>query len=335
MLEFIFTLDYEIYGNGEGSLRELVYEPAERLAVIFRKHQTRFVVFAEVAELEMIEKMGTDSDIDLVKNQIRNLYKEGFELGLHIHPGWYNAHYQKGNWQIDYSEYNLCVLPKKRIAQIIDRSISYLRGILSVADFTPISYRAGHLLFQPTLTVASVLAERGIEVDSSVYKGGLWHRHKLDYRRALSNGYYWWFTDDTNVPDPLGTLLELPIYTRMVPTWRMLTSKRIGLEQKGASAAQTGKKILYRFIDFLRFCHPLKFDFCSMTLNELTSVVDTVIKEDEQDPTSFRPIVAIGHTKELVDFETVESFLAYLDQKKIRISTFEEVYGKCVTAAAS
>lgn len=35
MLECIFTIDYEIYGNGEGSLKELVYEPAKHLKAIF------------------------------------------------------------------------------------------------------------------------------------------------------------------------------------------------------------------------------------------------------------------------------------------------------------
>ena len=31
MIECIFTIDYEIYGNGEGSLKELVFEPASVL----------------------------------------------------------------------------------------------------------------------------------------------------------------------------------------------------------------------------------------------------------------------------------------------------------------
>jgi len=30
MIDCIFTIDYEIYGNGEGSLRELVYEPTQK-----------------------------------------------------------------------------------------------------------------------------------------------------------------------------------------------------------------------------------------------------------------------------------------------------------------
>ena len=185
MIQVIFTIDYEIYGNGEGSLRELVYEPAERLKAIFEKLNARFVAFVEVAELEMIEVKGTDPDIDLVKNQIRAFHKEGFELGLHLHPWWYNAQHENGVWFVDYSEYNLCVLTQERIIQLIDRSINYFRKVLGISDFTPLSYRAGHLLFQPTQPVAKVLAERGIKVDSSVYKGGLWNQYNLDYRRSL------------------------------------------------------------------------------------------------------------------------------------------------------
>jgi hypothetical protein len=185
-------------------------------------------------------------------------------------------------------------------------------------------------LFQPTQPAAKVLAERGIKVDSSVFKGGLQHRHKLDYRPALRNGDYWRFSDSANVPDDKGSLLELPIYTRMVPAWRMLTAKRVGLQRKGSSAAQTGKNKLYRMLDLLRVRHPLKFDFCRMTLDELTRMVDKVIGEDEKNPTSFRPIVAIGHTKDLVDFETVESFLTFLADKGITVSTFKNVYEKCV-----
>jgi len=66
-----------------------------------------------------------------------------------------------------------------------------------------------------------------------------------------------------------------------------------------------------------------------MTLDELTSVMDEVIHEDQKDPTSFRPIVAIGHTKDLTDFETVELFLRYLRERGIKVSTFEEVYHRC------
>ncbi len=330
MIECIFTIDYEIYGNGEGSLRALVYEPAERLRRTFQKRDARFVVFVEVAELEMIEATRTDPAIDLVKHQLRNFYREGFELGLHVHPQWFNAQYGNGRWLLDYSEYNLCTLPRERIVQIIDRSIAYFREVLGVGDFTPLSFRAGNWLFQPTRPAADVLTERGIKVDSSVFKGGVRHQHKLDYRRALRNGCFWRFTDAVDTPDSEGALLELPIYTRMVPFWKLLTAKRIGMERKGASPDQIGNKTLYRLLDVLRFWHPQKFDLCRMTIDELIGMVDTAISEDSLDPQSIKPIIAIGHTKELVDFSTIEALLSYLDRRRIAVSTFDQVYQRCM-----
>lgn len=329
MIECIFTIDYEIYGNGEGSLRELVYEPAAKLKDIFQDHKKSFVIFPEVAELEMIEAQGTDPDIALIKQQLQDFYRDGFELGLHIHPGWYNAFYENGNWHLDYSEYNLSVLPKQRIAQIIDRAISYLRKILDADDFTPFSFRAGHLLFQPSRNLASTLADRGVKVDSSIYKGGLWQQHNQDYRRALKNGYYWRFTDSINEPETQGVLLELPIYTQMVPTWKMLTSKRVGLQRKGASTAQTGKKMLSRVMDYLRFSYPLKFDLGQMMMEELTAMAEKIVEDEQKDPSSFKPVVIIGHTKDFADFEIIEHFLSYLGQKEIAVSTFEKAYERC------
>ena len=329
MIECIFTIDYEIYGNGEGSLREHIYEPAERLMATFRKWNARFVSFVEVSELEMVEAKGTDDAIELVKRQIRDFHREGFEIGLHLHPQWYNARFENGRWFLDYSEYNLCTLSRKRIAQIVERSISYLRAILSKSDFTPLSFRAGNWLFQPPETVAAVLAEKGIKIDSSVFKGGVQHSHGLDYRRALSNGYYWRFQSDVCTPDPKGALIEIPTFSTMVPFWKMLTAKRVGLQRKSPSTLQSSHNRLNRILDYLRPWYPLKFDFCRMTIDEMISVMDGVIQEDQDNPTKYRPMVAIGHTKDLVDFDSVDYLLSYLKEKEIKVSTFYEVYTKC------
>jgi len=326
MIECIFTLDYEIYGNGEGSLQELVYEPTEKLKKVFKKWNARFVAFIEVAELEMIEANNSDQAIDLVKKQIQEFYGEGYEIGLHLHPHWYNARYEYGKWQLDYDEYNLCSLPQDRIKKIVDRSIEYLRKLLGLAYFTPLSFRAGNWLFQPTGSLAKALVEQGIKVDSSLFKGGLQHQHKLDYRRALKNGYYWRFADDVNVPDPQGALVEFPIYTKMVPIWKLLTAKRIGLQRKGSTKSQTGKERLSRFLDFIRLRQPLKFDFCRMTINEMLYILDKEIREDQENPASFRPIIAIGHTKDLIDIKTIETLLSYLRKKGILITTFIDIY---------
>jgi hypothetical protein len=328
VIDFVFTLDYEIYGNGTGTLKDLVYEPGEQLKEIFHKWDARFVAFVEVAEFEKIDARGADSSIDLVKRQIRSFHEDGFEIALHLHPQWCNARYDQGRWLLDHSEYNLCTLPQTRIAEIIERSLNYLRQVVGQSNFTPLSFRAGNWLFQPTKTAASILAEKGIRVDSSVFKGGLQHNHGLDYRRALNNAYYWSFSSDVNEPDATGQWIEVPIYTEMVSPWRMATRKRLAFGNRFGLANGNAQGRLNRIRDFLRFRYPLKLDFCRMTLNELTAMMGRLIREDRRNPELYRPLVAIGHTKDLIDPGTVDAFLRFLHANGITVSTFETIYPK-------
>ncbi len=254
MIECIFTIDYEIYGNGQGSLRELVYEPARRLMAIFEEWDVRFVNFVEVAELQKIEWSNTDEASADVRRQVREMFERGFEIALHLHPQWCNASLQGGKWLLDYSEYNLCRLPRPRIAEIVRDAIGYLGDVVGTVEYRPTSFRAGNWLIQPSGAAAAVLADNGIQIDSSVFKGGLQHSHGLDYRPAQRNGYFWRFQDDVNTDDSQGALLEIPIHTEMVPSWRMLTRKRLGLQQKSQATAQkvngrTGPQRLNRLRD--------------------------------------------------------------------------------------
>jgi len=333
MMTCIFTLDYEIYGNGEGSLRELVYEPAEQLKAIFEKWDSRFVTFVEVAELELIEAHRMDEAVASVRAQIRDFHERGFELGLHIHPQWYNGRYKNGRWLLDYSEYNLCTLPQARIVEIVDRGIGYLQSLSGAAAGPPLSFRAGNWLFQPSKTVVDVLAERGLKIDSSVFKGGLQRQHDLDYRRSLKNGYFWPFSEDVEVPDVRGSFWEFPIYTKMIPAWKFLTAKRVGLQRKGPPPLQAPGGRFRRYGDFLRLRYPVKFDFCRMTMRELVLMLDEEIEMAAGDPDTLRPVVAIGHTKDLVDFETVDLLLSYLRKRNVPIATFRDVYGRLAARA--
>jgi len=328
MIECIFTLDYEVYGNGTGALNDLVYEPGEKLREIFTRREARFVAFVEAAELEKIGAFDTDPAIQLVESQIRAFHRDGFEIGLHLHPQWCNARFERGSWTLDYDEYNLCTLSRARISEIVENSLSYLRTVVGCQDFTPLSFRAGNWLFQPTETAASVLSEKGIKLDSSVFKGGLQHNQTLDYRRALKNGYCWPFKNDVTAPDATGPWVEVPIHTEMVPFWRMPTSKRLSFPNPLGMGHGGSKQKINRALDFLRFRYPLKLDFCRMTLAELTSMVNREIQEDGREPNKHRPLVAIGHTKDLTDPQTVDDFLLFLRGKGIPVSTFDRIYAR-------
>ena len=76
MLNVIFTLDYEIHGNGEGSPHELMVEPTRRLLDFFEKYGAKLTIMADVAEIlkfkEYREKSGRDDfHYEAIADQLR------------------------------------------------------------------------------------------------------------------------------------------------------------------------------------------------------------------------------------------------------------------------
>ncbi len=333
MPEVIFSIDYELYGSGQGNLREHVLEPMQAIAGVFDRHDANLVVFVEALEFARIKQASSDADIGAVCRQILDLHRRGHEIALHIHPQWANAYYRDGAWHLDYNEYNLCTLPKMRITKIVDEALDFLRDETQDPTFIPRSFRAGNWLFQPTACLAEVLADRGIKIDSSVFKGGLHREPPIDYRDALGNPAYWTFRTDVNVPDPHGPLVEVPIHTVMVPFWRMITRKRFSLQRRSMASRAETKVGTVKWLDYARPRYPLKFDFCRMTFQEMKTIVEREVRRAEQGKVSSAVLVAIGHTKDLVDVTPIGEFLGWLRSCGIHITTLESFYDRRLRTA--
>jgi hypothetical protein len=110
----------------------------------------------------------------------------------------------------------------------------------------------------------------------------------------------------------------------MVPFWKMLSGKRLSLHKK-VPANGNGAPLGNRWADFARFRYPRKLDFCRMSLNEMRSVMNAMIKQDKESPDTYKPVVAIGHSKDLVDFDAIREFLKFLAQNGIAIGDFRQV----------
>jgi len=57
-------------------------------------------------------------------------------------------------------------------------------------------------------------------------------------------------------------------------------------------------------------------------------MMDRIILQDRKDPDTFKPIVAIGHSKDLSDLETIDSFLSFLREKKIPVVSLQMAFDK-------
>jgi hypothetical protein len=213
------------------------------------------------------------------------------------------------------------------VEAIVAGAISYLRDALDDPRFTPLSFRSGLWVMQPTAVIAEVLARHGVRVDSSVFKGGRIRDLGLDYEQALRNGGRWRFSADINTPDPRGPLWEVPIHTQLVPFWEMLGPKRLTLQKRVPKAAN-GAPLPRRWRDFLRFRYPRKLDFCRMTFEEMRESLKGALSRPQPGAAGPSPVVAIGHSKDLTDFEGIERFLTFLGQQGVAITTFAKLLSR-------
>lgn len=257
MLRIIFTLDYEIHGNGEGYPQDLMIEPTERLLRLCEKYGAKLTIMADVAEIlkfkEYKEKHERDDyAYDCIVDQLQGAIKTGHDVQLHIHSSYFNARHENGCWVQDWSEYDFAGLRYERMTWMIGTCKRFLESLLKpiVGTYRVVAFRAANWSVSPSQNVVRALVEHGISIDTSIFKYG---RRKgvvnFDYSQAYSPIVPWRVKEkDMCGRDDHGSLWELPIYceSRWVGSFltfnrlfRALMSLRHRVGRQGQSTQQT------------------------------------------------------------------------------------------------
>ena len=328
MIELIFTYDYEIFGDGTGNLYDCILKNTEKLNFIFEKYDFRYVNYVEAAEFLKIKESNADPDICFIEEQILKMYKNNYEIGLHIHPQWFNSKFVNNKWILDYTEYNICGLEKRKINKYFDLTIKYIKDVLKDENYYPISFRAGNWLIQPTYNIIEVLLEHNIKIDSSVFKGGLIRKYGIDFRKSLNNGYFWSFLNDVNIPVKEMNIWEVPIHSALVPFWKSISKNKINALNGNNTHNIISYQKIMNYIDKLSLFYPLKFDFTKMSFNELKKMLKKIIEMDQSSNQIYKPIVLIGHAKNQIIFKEIEKFLEYVASNNINVVLFKNIIHK-------
>jgi hypothetical protein len=221
MLNVIFTLDYEIHGNGEGCPHELMVEPTDRLLRLFDEYGAKLTIMADMAEIlkfkEFANQHGRDDYHyrDIVA-QLQNAVRGGHDVQLHLHASYLNATHDGQRWVQDWSEYDFAGLSLNRLDEIVRIGKKELESFLKPVnpDYRCFVFRAANWSVNPGRNVIKALLNNGITVDTSIFKYG---RRKgivnFDYSTAVSELVPWRVReDDLCARDDRGKLWEFPIY---------------------------------------------------------------------------------------------------------------------------
>lgn len=342
----IWTLDYEIHGNGDGSPLELMVEPTGRLMNLLEKYHQRLTIMADVAEIlcykrYLLETGRDDYHVAEIEEQLRDAVKRGHEVQLHIHSSYFRAVYNGHSFDQCIEEYNMAALPIERIDEMVTECITYLENLLRPVkrDYRVWLFRAANWSMMPTENLYKVLVKHGITHDTSVFKGGVQGGNVCyDYREAYDNLFaYPASAKNINMKDESGELIELPIYTEMRPFWdfisvvrifRMIRAKfhkhkknretRVESQELKANADKNDNRQV-SLKSFFRLS-PLKMDFNQVNSRGLKRMMKNVVRKVEgvKELKNERvDVVLIGHAKTFVPYNerTLEPFLRWCAEK--------------------
>ena len=236
MLGVIFTLDYEIHGNGDGCSYNLMVEPTRRLLALLDRYGAKLTIMADIAEIlkfrEYREQFGRDDYYyESITEQLREAIRRGHDVQLHIHASYFNARYDGGRWAQDWNEYNFAGLRPERLNEVVRMGKEFLESLLRpvAPDYRCNVFRAANWSMSPSTNVVRALLDNDILIDTSVFKHG--RRSGLvnfDYTNAHS-ALIPWKVDESDIckTSAQGRLFEFPIYCEDRRLGAFLTAQRV------------------------------------------------------------------------------------------------------------
>ena len=352
MVRVIFTLDYEIHGNGEGCPYELMVEPTARLLRLFEAYGAKLTIMADIAEiLKFKEYAGQHGKDDYhyqdIAAQLQGAIRSGHDVQLHIHSSYFNATHDGRCWVQDWAEYNFAGLNPGRLNERIRIGKEFLESLLQPINpaYRCKVFRAANWSVSPSKNVVRALVNNGIRIDTSVFKYGLRDGLvKFDYRLAFSDMVPWRADEDAIWrSNPHGEIWEVPIYSehRRLPAF--LSLNRIyrsvlgrfhrvpdTLQNSGGYGISAGVRhsSVVRRLGRLAARHAWKADFNQCTGPQL---IRALKRGASRHPDSGEPLpfVLIGHSKLFTFWNewTLRPFLAHVvgSDSRFQFGTFDSL----------
>src|SRR5437016_6199589 len=186
------THDWELRGDGSGDIEQIQFAPLRRLREIYAKRSARTTILPDVMQqLAFRRSANAQPELqplaDSWDEHVRDAFREGHDIQLHLHPQWLNAKYQAGHWQLN-GAWSILNYERDTAHAMLADGKKYLENLLRPIDPTYhcLAFRAGALAAAPSDHLFPSLASLGIQLDVSI-AGGLLvsdQNLQLDYRNC-------------------------------------------------------------------------------------------------------------------------------------------------------
>lgn len=221
-IHLALTDDWELRGNGSGDVAEIQFRPMAELLRIFQNYEVKATFNVEVMQQLMFRKLQAKHQelgplADGWDEHVREAFKHGHDIQLHIHPQWSAAEYNDGKWTLS-GDWSLTKYDANAARSMLEKSKDYIENLLRPIDssYRCVSFRSGSSSIAPSGHALGLLASLGIVFDMSIVGGMRVNTRNLqiDYTSCEESflPFYPRMEDARKVSDKKEPIVCIPIF---------------------------------------------------------------------------------------------------------------------------
>lgn len=357
-----FVDDWELSGTGSGDIRERQFRPMRELVNIYNAHGIHGSFNAETMQQLSFRKHQTEHSelkelADEWDDHVRETFRQGHDIQLHVHPQWQDAEYKDGQWKLT-ADWSILNYDPETAYRMLLSGKEYLEQLLQPLDpnYRCVSFRAGSWCLAPSPHLLSLLVRLGIVFDMSIV-GGVRYETKnitLDYTTCEEDflPYYPVMTDARKISDKPEPII-------CVPTNHFYGSRRqvlkhhwrqawLQLKKKvtpGAASAKSARSVevygqewaqsrhasaltrVYEkgVVPYLKGKHLIS-DLAQLDHQLLNEMLSSIRHRARASGMDELPVLLENHTKDIQDFSDITRFVGEVAQASdIRCVTLSEL----------
>jgi hypothetical protein len=352
------THDWELRGDGSGDIEQIQFSPMRTLLEIYRKHGARTTFLPDVMQQLRFRRLeGKHPELKITADSwdehVREAFRQGHDIQLHLHPQWLHAKYENGSWRLN-GDWSILNYDREAAAAMLADGKQYLENLLEPIDssYRCLAFRAGALAAAPSEHLFKSLAHLGIQLDVSI-AGGLLVKNRnlqLDYRNCEETflPFYPVMEDARKVSSKREDIVCVPLnhfygsrrgvtrqnilLARQAMQRRAQTSGANASELAPASKSEHQSRARQAFEKLILPALKRKYFVSDTGLLDyplLREMLASIRRRAKASGLADVPVVLTNHPKDIRDLPAIERFVGEVSQAEdIRFITLNELAGK-------
>ena len=350
------THDWELRGDGSGDIEQIQFAPLRKLLETYRKHDARTTFLPDLMQQIRFRRLESEhpelkSSADKWDEHVREAFRQGHDVQLHLHPQWRDGRYEDGRWQLN-GDWSILNYDRDAAYAMLAAGKDHLERLLRPINhsYRCLAFRAGALAAAPSEHLFKSLVRLGIQIDVSI-AGGLFVNDRnlqLDYRDCEEDflPFYPDMEDARKVSAKREEIVCVPL-NHFYGSRRAVTRQNISLAanriSKGAAKQPREQRIKDQKSDstsrlalaFDKLIKPAmkRKHFVSDTgrLNYrlMQEMLGSIRQRAHESGLLQVPVVLTNHPKDIRDLAAIERFVGEISlAEDIKFLTLTEMAGK-------